>query len=144
MLHCSFIVFKQVDFFWINRDQKSFEWFVNLLSQLEMEQREHGGEMSRFLEMHMYVTSALQRTDMKAVALQMALDILHQKEDKDLLTGLKARTNPGRPNWDKVFTRVREENKGRVTIFYCGNPHLAKTLKAKCSSFGFNFKKEVF
>ena len=24
--HCT--VFKQVDFFWINRDQKSFEWFV--------------------------------------------------------------------------------------------------------------------
>ena len=135
---------RKVDFIWINREHKSFEWFVSLLSQLEAEQREQGGEMSDFLEMHMYVTSALQRTDMKAVALQMALDILHQKEDKDLLTGLKARTNPGRPNWDKVFTRVREENKGRVTIFYCGNPHLAKTLKAKCSSFGFNFKKEVF
>ena len=115
-----------------------------MLSQLEAEQREQGGEMSDFLEMHMYVTSALQRTDMKAVALQMALDILHQKEDKDLLTGLKARTNPGRPNWDKVFTRICEENKGKVTIFYCGNPHLAKTLKAKCASFGFNFRKEVF
>jgi len=30
---------KKVDFFWINRDQKSFEWFVNLLSQLEIEQK---------------------------------------------------------------------------------------------------------
>jgi hypothetical protein len=38
---------KKVDFFWINRDQKSFEWFVNLLSQLEMEQAAHGGEMDR-------------------------------------------------------------------------------------------------
>ena len=37
----------QVDFFWINRDQKSFEWFVKLLSQLEIEQAEHGGAMSR-------------------------------------------------------------------------------------------------
>ena len=26
---------KKVDFIWINRDQKSFEWFINLLSQLE-------------------------------------------------------------------------------------------------------------
>ena len=31
---------KKVDFIWINRDQKSFEWFVNLLSQLEAEQQE--------------------------------------------------------------------------------------------------------
>ena len=38
----------QVDFFWINRDQKSFEWFVKLLSQLEIEQAEHGGAMSRW------------------------------------------------------------------------------------------------
>ena len=27
---------KKVDFIWINRDQKSFEWFVNLLSLLSM------------------------------------------------------------------------------------------------------------
>lgn len=29
--------------------------------------------------MHMYITSALQRTDMKAVGLQLALDLLHEK-----------------------------------------------------------------
>ena len=56
--------------------------------------------------MHMYVTSALQRTDMKAVALQLALDLMHEKEKKDLVTGLKARTNAGRPNWTKVLTKV--------------------------------------
>ena len=70
---------KKVDFFWINRDQKSFEWFVNLLTQLEIEQAELGGAMERFLDMHMYITSALQKTDMKAVGLQLALDLLHQK-----------------------------------------------------------------
>jgi len=100
--------------------------------------------MSRFLDMHMYVTSALQRTDMKAVALQLALDILHEKEDRDLITGLKSRTNAGRPNWNKVFTKLREEKKGQVTVFYCGNQGLARTLKAKCQEFGFKFRKEVF
>lgn len=70
---------KKVDFFWINRAQRSFEWFVNLLSQLEIEQAELGHAMERFLEMHMYITSALQKTDMKAVGLQLALDLLHQK-----------------------------------------------------------------
>lgn len=70
---------RKVDFFWINRDQRSFEWFVNLLSQLEIEQAELGGAMERFLDMHMYITSALQKTDMKAVGLQLALDLLHQK-----------------------------------------------------------------
>jgi len=135
---------KKVDFFWINRDHTSFEWFVDLLSQLEKEQQEHGGHMNRFLDMHMYVTSALQRNDMKAVALQMALDILHKKEKKDLITGLKSRMNAGRPNWNKVFTKLRDEQKGQVTVFFCGNPMVAKTLRLKCEQFGFNFKKEVF
>ena len=74
------IFLSKVDFFWINRDQRSFEWFINLLSQLEIEQAsEMGGAMERFLDMHMYMTSALQRTDMRAVGLELALDLLHEK-----------------------------------------------------------------
>merc|ERR1739848_592123 len=134
---------KKVDFFWINRDQKSFEWFVKLLSQLEIEQSEQDGVMSRFLDMHMYVTSALQRTDMKAVGLQLALDLLHEKEKRDLVTGLKSRTNAGRPNWNKVFTKIKEQRKGKVTVFFCGNTSLGRTLKLKAEEFGFKFKKEV-
>ncbi|XP_064074714.1 NADPH oxidase 5 isoform X2 [Vanessa tameamea] len=133
---------RKVDFFWINREQRSFEWFVSLLSQLEIEQAEAGGE--RFLEMHMYITSALQRCDMKAVGLQLALDLLHEKEKRDLITGLKTRTNAGRPNWDKVFQRLQEQRKGKVTVFYCGPPQLARVLRVKCDQFGFNFRKEVF
>merc|ERR1712039_510158 len=135
---------KKVDFFWINRDQKSFEWFVNLLSQLEIEQAEIGGALSRFLEMHMYVTSALQKTDMKSVFLQMAMDLLHKKGSRDLVTGLKSRTNAGRPNWNKVFAKIREQKVGKITVFFCGNPTLCKMLKAKCDEFGFTFRKEVF
>lgn len=44
-----------------------------------MEQAELGITMERFLEMHMYITSALQKNDMKAVGLQLALDLLHEK-----------------------------------------------------------------
>lgn len=135
---------RKVDFFWINRDQRSFEWFVNLLSQLEIEQAELGGALERFLEMHMYITSALQKTDMKAVGLQLALDLLHEKEKRDLITGLKTRTNAGRPNWDKVFKQLLDQKKGKVTVFYCGPPQLARILRLKCDQFGFSFRKEVF
>ncbi|GBO12574.1 NADPH oxidase 5 [Araneus ventricosus] len=92
---------KNVDFFWLNRNQCCFEWFVNLLSELEVEQAQLK-EKDRFLDIHMYITSALHRTDMKAVGLQMALDLLYKKEKRDLITGLKSRTQPGRPDWNKV------------------------------------------
>ena len=60
------------------------------------------------------------------------------------MTGLKAKTNAGRPHWNKVFQQLRDQNRGKVTVFYCGNPHLAKILREKCEEFGFEFKKEVF
>lgn len=42
------------------------------------------------------------------------------QEKRDLVTGLKSRTIAGRPNWNKVFTQIREQRKGRITVFYCG------------------------
>uniref|UniRef100_A0A672MEI0 NADPH oxidase 5 n=1 Tax=Sinocyclocheilus grahami TaxID=75366 RepID=A0A672MEI0_SINGR len=123
--------------------QKSFEWFVSLLTKLEMDQADEEPE-GRFLEMHMYMTSALSKNDMKAIGLQMALDLLAKKEKRDSITGLRTRTQPGRPDWAKVFQKVSEEKKGKVHVFYCGSPALAKVIKAQCEQFGFNFYKENF
>uniref|UniRef100_A0A8B9HNB1 NADPH oxidase, EF-hand calcium binding domain 5 n=1 Tax=Astyanax mexicanus TaxID=7994 RepID=A0A8B9HNB1_ASTMX len=134
---------RKVDFIWINRDQKSFEWFVSLLTKLEMDQADEEPE-GRFLEMHMYMTSALSKNDMKAIGLQMALDLLAKKEKRDSITGLRTRTQPGRPDWGKVFKKVSEEKKGKVHVFYCGSPALAKVIKAQSEKFGFNFYKENF
>lgn len=54
------------------------------------------------MDLYMYMTSALRKTDVKAIGLQMALDLIHKKEKRDLITGLKTRTQAGRPDWDKV------------------------------------------
>ncbi len=66
------------------------------------------------------------------------------QEKRDLVTGLKARTKAGRPNWDVVFQELKDQRKGDITVFYCGNPLLAKTLQEKCEQFGFTYRKEVF
>jgi hypothetical protein len=66
------------------------------------------------------------------------------QEKRDLITGLKTRTNAGRPNWDKVFKQLLDQQKGKVTVFYCGPPQLGRILRVKCDQFGFSFRKEVF
>ena len=38
------------------------------------------------------------------------------KDKIDLVTGLKTRTNAGRPNWDKVFQKLLDEGKGHPMI----------------------------
>ena len=63
---------------------------------------------------------------------------------RDLITGLKTRTNAGRPNWDKVFKSIHEQKKGRVTVFFCGSPQLGKILKKKCDEYKFDYRKENF
>ena len=136
---------KKVDFVWINRDQKCFEWFVNLLSELELTQATLV-ETDRFLDIHTYVTSALDKSDMKAVGLQLALDLMYEKEERDLITGLKTRSHAGRPRWRQFFQSIKNQNKGKVTVFFCGPPELGRAIESEClrSPFGFAFKKETF
>ena len=60
------------------------------------------------------------------------------------MTGLKTKTQAGRPDWDNIFKKIQKENRGKVSVFYCGHPFLARALRAKCADYGFDFKKEVF
>uniref|UniRef100_A0A8C3UQG1 NADPH oxidase 5 n=1 Tax=Catharus ustulatus TaxID=91951 RepID=A0A8C3UQG1_CATUS len=133
----------QVDFIWITRDQQHLQWFLGLLAQLESEQAElePGGN---FLELHLYMTSALGKGDVKALGLQLALDLLAAQEKRDSISGLRSRTQPGRPDWAKVFGKVAAERRGKVQVFFCGSAGLAKVIHGHCRSFGFRFSKENF
>ncbi|KAH3813115.1 hypothetical protein DPMN_141565, partial [Dreissena polymorpha] len=61
---------KKLDFVWVNSDQKSFEWFLTLLNKLEIEQSDHRGPLKNSIQMHMYMTAAQKKTDMKGIGLQ--------------------------------------------------------------------------
>ncbi|XP_033725536.1 NADPH oxidase 5-like isoform X2 [Pecten maximus] len=140
---------KKVDFVWVNRDQKAFEWFVSLLTQLEVDQAEietNGGPAGshRIIDMHMFMTAAQKKTDMKGIGLQMALDLMHKKENKDMITGLKTKTEPGRPNWGKLFEKIIKENRGKIKVFFCGAPALGKIIKEECEKMKIGFSKENF
>ncbi|NWW35622.1 NOX5 oxidase, partial [Panurus biarmicus] len=134
---------RKVDFIWITRDQQHLQWFLSLLAKLETEQAElePGG---KFLELHLYMTSALGKGDVKALGLQLALDLLAAQENRDSITGLRTRTQPGRPDWAKVFGKVAAEQRGKVRVFFCGSAGLAKVIRGHCQSFGFTFSKENF
>lgn len=68
----------------------------------------------------------------------------------DVITGLRAPTNFGRPNWDAVFKSIRKLHApAKVAVFYCGPNSLGKQLQAKCNLYSeegikFVWKKENF
>ncbi|KAL8595540.1 hypothetical protein ACOMHN_000748 [Nucella lapillus] len=134
---------KKVDFIWINRDQRNFEWFLTLLTKLEREQSRESG-LGHVLDMHMYMTSALTKKDMKGIGLQMALELIHESEQTDLVTGLQTRTQPGRPDFDKLFSEVSDTSSYRIKVFFCGAPVLGRAIKAACARHGIAFFQENF
>ena len=44
----------------------------------------------------------------------------------------------------QVFEKLRQEARGKVTVFFCGSPALSQVLRNKCDQFGFSFRKENF
>jgi predicted ferric reductase len=133
---------RKVDFVWINRDQKSFEWFIKLLAELELTQS-HLPANERFLDIHIHLT-AMEPAKIKSIGLQLALFLVHEKNKKDLVTGLRTRTKAGRPNWNEFFDNIRDQKRGKVSVFFCGQPQLGRLLHRQCDNYGFKFRKEIF
>ncbi len=137
--HSSNINLKKVHFYWLNREQKAFEWFVELLSQLEIE------DTNKLFDLNLYLTGAQQKSDMKSSTLFVAMDLLHSKTEVDLITGLKSRTKTGRPDWDEIFRDLAKQHApNKVDVFFCGPPGLSTQLKSLCGKYGFGYRKENF
>lgn len=79
----------------ISRDFGSFEWFRSLLLAIEAQ------DISHLIEIHTYLTAKIKSDDATNIVLNDA------NADKDTITGLRAPTNFGRPNWDTIFKAIR-------------------------------------
>ncbi len=130
---------RKVHFIWINRDQHAFEWFVELLAQAERD----AAEVDIELDIQIYMTGG--RDDLKSTSLVLARELLYARTRADLVTGLRARTNMGRPDWEPLLTSIlREHAPGRVDLFMCGPRGLVRVLRPLCERLGMGFRHEVF
>uniref|UniRef100_UPI0037E86F97 NADPH oxidase 1 n=1 Tax=Semicossyphus pulcher TaxID=241346 RepID=UPI0037E86F97 len=134
---------RKIYFYWLCRETHAFEWFADLLQGLEKEMEERG--MVDFLTYKLFLTGWDQSHANHAW--------VHFDEDTDVVTGLKQKTQYGRPAWDKEFEQVRKENPTSVVgTFLCGPAALAKVLEKKCAKYSdvdprktkFYFNKENF
>ncbi|CAF1434112.1 unnamed protein product [Adineta steineri] len=142
---------RKVDFIWISRDHKSFEWFFKLLYEFEKEQdiylKSHPTE-KRFLTVHLYLTELKIDKNIGHHPLQLITEVWTQVTGHDIFTGLKSKTHIGRPEWDKVFNQFYLEHNSsminNVGIFFCGPTTMNKTIQTMCNRYRFNFYKENF
>ena len=87
---------RKVYFFWVCRDMGSFEWFRSLLLAIEAQ------DMDNYIEIHTYLTQKIGMGD------GINIMINDVGGEKDTITGLRAPTNFGRPNWDAIFRSIRK------------------------------------
>lgn len=63
--------------------------------------------------------------------------------EQDAITGLRAPTNFGRPNWDTIFKSIRKIHQpAEAGVFFCGPKVLGSVLHVKCNMYSnqdFNF-----
>jgi NADPH oxidase 5 len=126
-----------VYFHWLNRSQKSYEWFVELLGEAE---RQLGEERFRLF---IHLTSLSQ--NLSNIAMQMAVDAYRGRYQRDPLTHLQAVTSGGRPNWDRIFGEAALRHEGvPVDVYFCGPPELGTALYKASAKFGFYYHEEKF
>jgi predicted ferric reductase/Ca2+-binding EF-hand superfamily protein len=127
----------KVHFFWVNRDQYSFEWFRDLLLRLEQQDRE------RLLDVHLCMDG--RGAGVTALGVELAREVMHSGGRSDILTGLHWHTHVGPPNWGTMLAEVAAWHRGeRVDVFFCGPPGLAAKLRPICERLGMTFREERF
>lgn len=114
----------KVYFFWICRDFGSFEWFRSLLLAIEAQ------DVDQRIEIHTYLTAKIKADDATNIMINDA------NADKDAITGLRAPTNFGRPNWDMIFRGIRKLHApAEAGVFFCGPKGLGSTLHIFCNKY---------
>ncbi|CAN7042677.1 unnamed protein product [Brassica rapa subsp. trilocularis] len=128
---------KNAYFYWVTREQSSFDWFRQIMSEIA------DSDIKGVIEMHNYLTSVYDVGDARTTLLTMIQTLHHAKNG--------VRTHFGRPKWKKVLSKISTKHKNaRIGVFYCGGPSLGKELSTLCHEFNqtgcsrFEFHKEQF
>ncbi|KAI5084758.1 hypothetical protein GOP47_0000927 [Adiantum capillus-veneris] len=136
---------KNAYFYWVTREQGSFEWFKGVMNEV------YEYDTQSVIEMHNYLTSVYEEGDARSALITMVQALQNAKNGLDVVSGSRVRTHFARPNWRKVFSNISSRHKGcKIGVFYCGPALLAKELLGLVKEYNqrgsskFHFHKENF
>ncbi|KAL1216064.1 Respiratory burst oxidase-like protein D [Cardamine amara subsp. amara] len=136
---------KKAYFYWVTREQGSFEWFKGIMDEVS-EMDEEG-----IIELHNYCTSVYEEGDARVALIAMLQSLQHAKNGVDVVSGTRVKSHFAKPNWRQVYKKIAVQHPGkRIGVFYCGAPGLTKELKNLALDFSrktttkFDFHKENF
>ncbi|KAI3445360.1 hypothetical protein Pfo_002025 [Paulownia fortunei] len=132
-------------FYWVTREQGSFEWFRGVMN--EVAENDSDG----VIEVHNHCSSVYEEGDARSALITMLQSLEHAKTGLDIVSGTRVKTHFARPDWRRVFKHVAVNHADqRVGVFYCGPPTLVGELRRLAQDFSrktstkFDFHKENF
>ncbi|XP_059644454.1 respiratory burst oxidase homolog protein C-like [Cornus florida] len=132
-------------FYWITREQGSFDWFKEVMN--EVAEIDHKG----VIEMHNYCTSVYEEGDARSALISMLQSLNHAKNGVDVVSGTRVKSHFAKPKWCSVYEHIAlNHTDATVGVFYCGPPGPTKELRKLASDFShetstkFEFHKENF
>ncbi len=127
---------RRLHFIWLSREHESFEWFTQLLQELE-------SKNDGWLDLHVYFTAA--RAPLEGSALDLAQEIHFGQTGADMITGLRARTKLGRPAFEELFAKfAAEPAMGKPSVFFCGPTPLGKEIASVSAKLTLDYRFERF
>ncbi|XP_004495711.1 respiratory burst oxidase homolog protein B-like isoform X2 [Cicer arietinum] len=136
---------KRAYFYWVTREQGSFEWFKGVMNEVAENDKEG------VIELHNYCTSVYEEGDARSALITMLQSIHHAKNGVDVVSETRVKTHFARPNWRNVYKHVALKHPDkRVGVFYCGTHGLVGELRKLSLDFSrktgtkFDFHKENF
>lgn len=91
---------KRAYFYWVTREQGSFDWFKNVMDEVAETDR------NNVIELHNYCTSVYEEGDARSALITMLQSLNHAKNGVDVVSGTRVMSHFARPNWRSVFKRI--------------------------------------
>jgi len=91
---------KRAYFYWVTREQGSFDWFKNVMDEVTETDRKN------VIELHNYCTSVYEEGDARSALITMLQSLNHAKHGVDVVSGTRVMSHFARPNWRSVFKRI--------------------------------------
>ncbi|XP_013772431.1 dual oxidase-like [Limulus polyphemus] len=121
---------KKVYFLWICPSHRHFEWFIDVLRDVERK------DVTNVLEIHIFITQFFHKFDLRTTMLYICENHFQRISNSSMFTGLKAVNHFGRPDMNAFLKFVREQHSymSKVGVFSCGPTALTKSISSAIES----------
>ncbi|XP_030768152.1 dual oxidase [Sitophilus oryzae] len=131
---------KKVYFLWICPSHKHFEWFIDVLRDVEKK------DVTNVLEIHIFITQFFHKFDLRTTMLYICENHFQRLSKTSIFTGLKAVNHFGRPDMTSFlkFVQKRHSYVSKIGVFSCGPRPLTKSVMSACDEVNMGRKLPYF